>query len=197
MAAGLALVPEDRQQQGLVLPMSVRDNLSLAALSDLQRGGFIRRRAERCLATEQIDRLRIKVADPRAAVATLSGGNQQKVVLGKWLARRPHVLILDEPTRGVDVGAKAQVHRLIRQLATQGLATLLISSDLSEVLSLSDRILVMRAGRIVGELDGAHATQSEVLELALPDASESATEGATDTAAVSPATSVWNRRKPE
>jgi ABC-type sugar transport system ATPase subunit len=172
MRYGLALVPEDRQHEGLVLPMGVGANLSLAMLPSLTRAGVIDRTEERELAERQVTDLSIKTAGLEVAAETLSGGNQQKVVLGKWLARRPRVLILDEPTRGVDVGAKAQLHRRIRQLAAEGMATLMISSDLPEVLSISDRILVMRGGRLVGELPGASATPENVLALALPDRRE-------------------------
>jgi ABC-type sugar transport system ATPase subunit len=115
-------------------------------------------------------RLSIKAAGPHVPAETLSGGNQQKIVLGKWLAHKPKLLILDEPTRGVDVGAKAQVHRIVRELAENGMATLVISSEMQELLSLCDRLLVVRDGRIVGELSCATATQEEVLALALPDA---------------------------
>ena len=124
---------------------------------------------ERELVDEQMAHLQVKAASPDVAAATLSGGNQQKLVIGKWLASRPRVLILDEPTRGVDVGAKAQVHHLIRQLAAEGIATLMISSELPELLAMSDRILVMREGRLVGELAGGTAQQADVLQLALPD----------------------------
>ena len=169
MTAGLALVPEDRQHEGLVLAMSVGENLSLAMLPQLRRGGLINRRQERTLVDQQLQELQIRASGPHIAVETLSGGNQQKVVLGKWLATRPKLLILDEPTRGIDVGAKAQVHRTIRQLAELGVAFLIISSELPELLSISDRILVMRQGRLVGELSGPSATQVQVLRLALPD----------------------------
>lgn len=172
MAQGLALVPEDRQHEGLVLPMPVAANVSLAALSSLSRAGFINRRREQQLVEQQVQDLSIKTAGTGVAAETLSGGNQQKVVVGKWLARRPRVLILDEPTRGVDVAAKSQLHRLIRQLAADGMATLLISSELPELLSISDRILVMREGRLAGELDGRMATPEQVLALALPDERE-------------------------
>ncbi|MBX3438984.1 MAG: sugar ABC transporter ATP-binding protein [Planctomycetaceae bacterium] len=172
IAQGLALVPEDRQHEGLVLPMTVGSNLSLAALSSLTRGGLINRPQERQLVQRQVEDLSIRTDGTQVATETLSGGNQQKVVLGKWLARRPQVLILDEPTRGVDVGAKAQLHRRIRELAREGMATLLISSDLPEILSICDRILVMREGRLAGELTGETATPEQVLALALPDERE-------------------------
>jgi rhamnose transport system ATP-binding protein len=168
MGAGLGLVPEDRQHQGLVLPMSVAANLSLAVLRSLSRHGLVDRRAESALVSRLVAELQVKAASPRVPANTLSGGNQQKLVIGKWLAREPRILILDEPTRGVDVGAKAEVHRLIRRLVGQGTAVLLISSELPEILTMSDRVLVMREGRIAGELPGATASQEQVLELALP-----------------------------
>lgn len=168
MAAGIALVPEDRQHEGLVLPMTIGENLSMAILPDLTRWGLLEGRRERERILEQIEKLTVKTDDHRLPANSLSGGNQQKVVLGKWLANQPRLLILDEPTRGVDVGAKAEIHRLIRTLTTQGMATLVISSDLPELLALSDRILVMCEGRVTGELDGATANQEDVLRLALP-----------------------------
>jgi rhamnose transport system ATP-binding protein len=166
--AGVALVPEDRQHEGLVLPMSVASNLTLAVLKRVSRLGLLCSQQEKAVASEQIDRLGIKVADDDNPVSLLSGGNQQKVVLGRWLASEPRVLILDEPTRGVDVGAKAQVHRLVRELAASGMATLVISSDLTEVLSIADRILVMREGSIVGEFPGWSVSQEQLLERMLP-----------------------------
>jgi ABC-type sugar transport system ATPase subunit len=165
---GLGLVPEDRQHEGLVLPMSVSENLSLAVLRSLTRAGLVDRRSERELVRHLVDELHVAAPGPAAPAETLSGGNQQKLVLGKWLAARPRVLILDEPTRGVDVAAKAQVHRLICKLAADGMAALVISSELPELLSICDRILVLRDGRISGELDGKTATQEQVLQLALP-----------------------------
>jgi rhamnose transport system ATP-binding protein len=150
--AGLALLPEDRSKQGLVLPFSVKDNLTLAYLRALQRGGFIDEGAEYTLADRFIDSLRIRTPGPDVPTLNLSGGNQQKVVLGKWLAVNPKVLILDEPTQGVDVGAKMEIHRLADELVGEGLGILLISSDLPEVLGMADRILVMHRGRLVAEL---------------------------------------------
>lgn len=168
LSAGLALVPEDRQHEGLVLPMSVGANISLAVLKDLASGGLVNGRTERGLVARLMNELQVKAAHQDIPAETLSGGNQQKLVIGKWLASQPQVLILDEPTRGVDVGAKAQVHRLIRELAAKGLATLMISSDMTEVLSVSDRIIVLCEGRIAGEMSGSEATQEKVLDLALP-----------------------------
>jgi ABC-type sugar transport system ATPase subunit len=168
MARGIALVPEDRQHLGLVLPMTVGENLSMAVLQSLTRGGFISGSRVRELSNRMMHQLSIKAASASVPTETLSGGNQQKVMLGKWLAPAPKVLLLDEPTRGIDVGAKAEVHRLVRELAAKGMATLLISSELPELLSLSDRIVVIRQGRISGELSQAEATQEKLLELALP-----------------------------
>jgi ABC-type sugar transport system ATPase subunit len=170
--AGIALVPEDRQHEGLVLPMAIGENLTLAVLRSLGSGPFLNDAREDAVARRFIGDLGIKTPGPELPVNALSGGNQQKVVLGKWLATEPRLLILDEPTKGVDVGAKAEVYRLIRNLAAQGLGVLLISSDLPEILQLADRILVMSEGRLRGELSGGTATQEAVLELALPDAQE-------------------------
>ena len=167
-ARGVALVPEDRQQQGLVLPLSVGQNLLLAVQGSLTRAGFRSPAREKSVVGELMQSLGVKAAGPDAAASTLSGGNQQKLSLGKWLATEPRVLLLDEPTRGVDVGAKAEVYRLVRRLAREGMATLLISSDLPEILALSDRILVMREGRMAGELPRAGATEEKILALALP-----------------------------
>ncbi len=170
---GVALLPEDRQHEGLHLPLSVRENLAMAATPS--QTALIDRQAEAKSASDLVERLSIKTASDLAAVASLSGGNQQKVLLGKWLATQPKVLILDEPTRGVDVGAKDQIHRLIGKLAEEGVAVLVISSEMNEVLALGDRILVMRQGRLAGELAGTEATQEKILELALPRESDEAT----------------------
>jgi rhamnose transport system ATP-binding protein len=158
MALGLALVPEDRRGRGLVLLHSVAHNLSLPALAGLAAAGIISRRRERVAVRDSMRALAIQAASPQAEAGTLSGGNQQKIVIGKWLLTRPRILILDEPTRGIDVGAKAEVHALIDRLAAEGLAILLISSELPEVLGMSDRVLVMREGRIVAEFPGTQAT---------------------------------------
>lgn len=172
MSAGLSLVPEDRQHEGLILPMSVGANLSMAVLGKLTNRGLVDPRLERDLVEKLMSDLLIKAASQEFPAETLSGGNQQKLVIGKWIAAKPQVLILDEPTRGVDIAAKAQVHRLIRNLASKGLATLIISSDMNEVLSISDRIIVMREGRISGEIRGREATREMVLDLALPQEKE-------------------------
>jgi ABC-type sugar transport system ATPase subunit len=165
MEAGVALVPEDRKRQGLVLSMSALANTTLPTLKALSRFLFVRRRAERGLARAYFERLRVRVSALDALAAGLSGGTQQKLVLAKWLAARCRILILDEPTRGVDVGAKAEIHVLIDELASAGNAVLLISSELPEVLHLSTRIIVVRSGRIAGELPRAEATQSALMRL--------------------------------
>jgi ABC-type sugar transport system ATPase subunit len=165
MRAGVALVPEDRKRQGCVLGMPCRANVSMAMLDRLRRAGMLDRRKEKQVAAQYFDQLRVKAASLEAPVHSLSGGNQQKIVLAKWLARGGRLLIVDEPTRGVDVGAKAAIHALIDELAQRGMAILLISSELPEVLNLSSRIVVMRAGQIVGELPRAEASQEIILRL--------------------------------
>ncbi|MCS6849421.1 MAG: sugar ABC transporter ATP-binding protein [Anaerolineae bacterium] len=167
MALGIAYVPEDRKNQGLLVQMNVRENATLAVLRQLLRRGFVDYDAERRLTQEYVDLLRIRTPSLSQRVGNLSGGNQQKVVVAKWLASKPRVLILDEPTRGIDVGAKAEIHRLMSALAQQGLGILMISSELPEILGMSDRVLVMRQGEIVAELDRAHATQEAVIAAAM------------------------------
>jgi ribose transport system ATP-binding protein len=162
---GVGLVPEDRKRQGIVPSASALHNISLATLERLARLTWVRRAIERVQGRTFFDRLRVRAPHIDAIVAGLSGGNQQKVVLARWLAARSRVLILDEPTRGVDVGAKAEIHALIGELAAQGTAILLISSELPEILSLSDRILVLREGRLVGEIARRDATQEGLLRL--------------------------------
>ncbi|GAA4514104.1 MULTISPECIES: sugar ABC transporter ATP-binding protein [Nonomuraea] len=166
MAAGLALVPEDRRQQGLVMELSIERNIGLTGLRSLRRGLTISRAAERDRARDWAVRLRLKFAGLGDGVGVLSGGNQQKVVLAKWLATGPSVLIVDEPTRGIDVGTKAEVHRLLSELAGQGIAVLMISSDLPEVLGMADRVLVMHEGRITAEIPRAEATEESVMSAA-------------------------------
>jgi ABC-type sugar transport system ATPase subunit len=163
---GIVLVPEDRKLQGLVLILSVRENITLPVLSRLARFGFPLRREEERLATSFVERLRIRTPSLEQRVVNLSGGNQQKVVLARALATDPKVLILDEPTRGIDVGAKAEVHTLIAELAEAGMGILLISSELPEVLSMSHRVLVMNSGRIVAEFPREEATEERVLAAA-------------------------------
>ena len=159
---GIAYVPEDRGTQGLVRPMTVRENVSLSVFSRIAHGGFIDAAAERRLADEAVAQFSIRTAGIEQIVGKLSGGNQQKIVLGKWLATNPRVLILDEPTRGIDVGAKAEIHRIMGELAKQGLAILMISSELPEVLGMSDRVLVVREGRIAAEFTRAEALPERV-----------------------------------
>lgn len=161
--AGVGLLPEDRKRQGLVLSMNCRENTSLAMLGPLSRFGVLRRGEERRLAGHYRDRLRVKTPSNEALISGLSGGNQQKIALAKWLARECDVLIVDEPTRGVDVGAKAEIHALLDELACQGLALLVISSELPEVMALSRRILVFRGGRISGELSREHFSQPALM----------------------------------
>jgi ribose transport system ATP-binding protein len=163
IAAGIAMVPEDRKELALFLEKPVRWNISLVRLHALARLGIVRRGRERALAATQIERLRVRTPRLEAPVRVLSGGNQQKTVLARWLAARPRLLILDEPTHGVDVGAKAEIATLVRSLARDGVAILLISSELPEILSLSDRILVMRGGRIAAALDRADANERVVM----------------------------------
>jgi ribose transport system ATP-binding protein len=170
--AGLALVPEDRKQEGLVLEMAVRENMSLVALRAESRAGFIDTAAERQLAAEMIPALAIKTPGDRQAVQFLSGGNQQKVVLAKWLAMKPKVLLLDEPTRGIDVGAKAEIYDLVHRLAGEGLAVLFVSSEMEEILSLADRALVMHEGRLAGGLSRGELTEENVMRLAAGGAAE-------------------------
>ncbi len=167
MALGIAYVSEDRRKLGLVMSLPIFANISLASLGRLLgRLGLIDRRQERALAESYRDRLAIRSPDTGIEVGKLSGGNQQKVMLAKWLETRPRILIFDEPTRGIDVGAKAEVHNIIRKLAAEGVAVLVISSDLPEVMALADRVLVMREGRQAGILDIAGATQEGVIGLA-------------------------------
>jgi ABC-type sugar transport system ATPase subunit len=169
IAKGIGFAPEDRKNEGLVLIRSVLENASLAILRQLSRFHFVRKRLERTVVASYVDKLRVQTPSLDQEVGKLSGGNQQKVVLSRWLAAKPKVLILDEPTRGIDIGAKAEIYRLIDELAHDGLGIMLISSELPEVLGLSDRIYVMQNGRITGELSGASATEEAVLELAMVD----------------------------
>lgn len=163
---GIGLVPEDRKQQALVLQLAVRENIILAKLNDLTRAGFVRREQERSLVQQFIDTLQIRTPSMEQKVVNLSGGNQQKVVLAKWLALEPKILLVDEPTRGVDVGAKAEVHHLLNRLAQRGVAILMISSELPEIIGMSDRVLVMRQGTIAGELTREEATQERIMAMA-------------------------------
>jgi ribose transport system ATP-binding protein len=169
MKAGLAMVPESRKDQGLVLGRSVRENVALASLGSRQRAGFVRGGAEREAAGAMLGGLDVRGSDLGGPVWTLSGGNQQKVLFGKWLMDRPKVLMVDEPTRGVDVGAKGQIHQLLVELAAEGMAVLVVSSEVEEVLGLAHRVLVMRHGRFVGEFARGRATPEQVVALAFAD----------------------------
>lgn len=164
--SGIALITEDRKNQGLVLSMSVGDNVSLAVLGNLSRGSFISSVKEQSLVDQQIADLRIKTPHAAQLVRNLSGGNQQKVVIGKWLSIKPKLLIMDEPTRGVDIGAKVEIYQIMNRLASEGVAILMVSSELPEVLGMSDRIVVMCRGRIAAELTKQEATQEKIMAYA-------------------------------
>jgi ribose transport system ATP-binding protein len=163
---GVGLLTEDRKQQGLFLHMAVRDNIVMAILSRLTQGPRTNRRKETEVAQRYIDGMNIKASSQEQLTINLSGGTQQKVVLGKWMATQPRVLIFDEPTRGIDVGAKVEIYKMMNDLARQGVAILMVSSELPEILGMSDRILVMRGGRIQGELTRAEATEEKIMEFA-------------------------------
>jgi len=164
---GIYLIPENRRTEGLVIEMSVRENVSLPSLLSFSRLGLIQRRQEEQAARQQVDSLRIKTPDVETRVLNLSGGTQQKVVLGKWLAMKPRVMIFDEPTRGIDVGAKAEIYRIMRELAQNGAVILMISSDMEEVLNVSDRIAVMHEGEIAGILGRDDCNEQNVMQLAV------------------------------
>jgi ABC-type sugar transport system ATPase subunit len=173
MNHGIAYVPEDRGTQGLVRQMRIRENVSMSVLRAIRAGVFINRREERNLASSTIKQLNIRAYSMEQVVNKLSGGNQQKVVVGKWLASKPRILIMDEPTRGIDVGAKAEIHRLMSELAREGLAVLMISSELPEILGMSDRILVMRGGKIVAEFSREDATQERIATAMMSESASS------------------------
>jgi ribose transport system ATP-binding protein len=173
MDAGLALVPESRKEQGLVMARSVRENMALASLSARRAGPFVRLSAEQAAVKEMSASVDVRAARSEATIDTLSGGNQQKALFGKWLLRSPQALLIDEPTRGVDVAAKAQIHQLIVDLAAKGMAVVCVSSEIEELLGLSHRVLVMRHGRVVG--DFPRGTRREVvIATAFGDEGESA-----------------------
>ncbi|NUR87755.1 MAG: sugar ABC transporter ATP-binding protein [Nonomuraea sp.] len=176
MEAGLGLVPEDRKGQGLVLGADVGENLGLVTLGRATHAGFVDRSGQRKAAGEIAKQLGVRMSGLGQEVRTLSGGNQQKIVIGKWLLADAGVLILDEPTRGIDVGAKVEIYQLINSLTASGHAVLIISSDLPEVIGMSDRILVMARGRLVGEIPAARATQDSVMELAVADVEDARVE---------------------
>jgi rhamnose transport system ATP-binding protein len=167
---GIGYLPEDRRRHGVIAELSIAANSSLASLEAVSRAGLIDRDAERDKAVQQMRQLRVKAPSPSAEVGTLSGGNQQKVALARWLRRRLQVMIVDEPTQGVDVGSKAEIHALMQDLAEQGLAIVMISSELPEILGMSDRVVVMRGGTVAGILAREEATQERILGLTLLDA---------------------------
>jgi D-xylose transport system ATP-binding protein len=172
--AGLGMVPEDRKRHGIVPLLGVGDNITLATLQHYARGGRIDRQRELQAIEAQIAARRVKTASPALPIARLSGGNQQKAVLAKLLLARPKVLILDEPTRGVDVGAKAEIYRLIFELAAQGVSIILVSSEMPEVLGMADRVLVMGEGRLRGDFINQGLTQEQVLAAAIDAAPRAA-----------------------
>ena len=168
MLHGMGFVPEDRKLQGLVLGMSVGKNSTLAALKKVaNKAGFINHKQEKEMADKFVKALEVKTPSNDQLVKNLSGGNQQKVVIAKWLANNPDILILDEPTRGIDVGAKKEIHQLMSDLANQGVAIIMISSELPEVLGMSDRVVVMHEGHIKGELSREEADQVSIMKMAV------------------------------
>ncbi len=166
---GIALVTEDRKGEGLVLPMTVKANMTLSTLEQVSAGPFVKRHTENQTVDEMIATLRIKTHHSNQRVETLSGGNQQKIVLAKWLLTKPNILILDEPTRGIDIGAKTEIYKLMHRLTEEGYSIIMISSEMPEVLGMSDRIVVFCDGRITGVLNAEEATQEKILSLATPD----------------------------
>jgi ribose transport system ATP-binding protein len=168
IAAGLALAPEDRKQEGLVLPLSVAANISMSSLEKTKRWGMLSPRKEQQLAGDYATRLKVKTPSLRQRVRNLSGGNQQKVVLSKWLATNPKVLLLDEPTRGIDINSKREIYVLIEELAAQGLGVIMVSSELPEILAIADRIVVLSEGRKTAEFSRSEATEERILKAALP-----------------------------
>ncbi len=174
IALGLAFVPEDRALAGIFRTLAVEQNVTAAVPNKIAPGGFIRRALEKALAADSIRKLRIRLASPRQPIGELSGGNQQKTILARWLLTDPTVLILDEPTRGIDIGVKAEFYDMIGELAASGRAILLISSELPELLALCDRVLVMSEGRLTADIPRAEATQERIMAAAVPQAREAA-----------------------
>jgi ribose transport system ATP-binding protein/rhamnose transport system ATP-binding protein len=168
MAAGISMLPEDRKEGGLFMDFTIARNVVAANLAAYTHSGLLSEAEMRRASQRYVDELRVATPGVNREVRDLSGGNQQKVLLAKWLARDPRILIVDEPTRGVDVGSKADIYRILRELAANGMALLVVSSDLPEVLALAHRIIVMAEGRMIGELDAATATEIAILELAAP-----------------------------
>ena len=164
ISRGISLVPEDRKAQGLVLGMNCRDNMTLPQVDDLKAGPFVSDGAEVAIFDQYRDRLDIRTPGWKQLVGNLSGGNQQKIVIGKWLSMHPNVLIVDEPTRGIDVGSKSEIHNLIRDLAAQGYAVIVISSEMPEVLHVSDRIIAMYSGRIMRTFTSEEVTEDNLIQ---------------------------------
>jgi ribose transport system ATP-binding protein len=167
IAHGIYLISEDRRRTGLILDMAIRENITLPALSGYASAGLVDRRSESKTAWQMCDRLKIKAPSVEAKVSNLSGGNQQKVVLAKWLSLDPKVLILDEPTRGIDIGAKAEIYELMRSLAERGVSIIMISSDMEEILGESDRVAVMHEGAITGILERGECNEEAIMRLAI------------------------------
>lgn len=166
--AGIALVPEDRKKDGLVLGLDVRTNICLASLEEMEHGFLLTEKSESTVAQKYIDELRIKTSSERQVAKNLSGGNQQKIVIAKWLAKKPKILLLDEPTRGVDVGAKNEIYKLILELSKTGMAIIMVSSELPEILAVSDRVLVMCEGTLTAEIPIEQASENNILKAAIP-----------------------------
>ena len=164
---GIAYVTEDRKQEGLVLEMSIAHNITLSSMKELSRGVFVRQSEERRIVKEQIEKLRIKLNSPRQMVKSLSGGNQQKVVLAKWMMKNPKLLILDEPTRGIDIGAKSEIYKLMCEYVEKGNSIIMISSEMPEVMGMADRILVLSNGKMGGELNKSEFSQEHIMQMAV------------------------------
>jgi len=162
----MGLVTEDRKSQGLAMLLDIAANITGTALSEVTRSGLVDRRLEAEIAAREIERYRIACRGPATKIATMSGGNQQKVIVARWARICQSLLILDEPTRGIDVGAKAEIYRIMRELAASGVAILMISSELTEVIGMADRVIVMREGCVTGELSGGAATEENIMHLA-------------------------------
>jgi ribose transport system ATP-binding protein len=163
-----ALVPEDRKKDGLVLGLDVRTNICLASLEEMEQGFLLTNSRQSNLAQKYIGELRIKTSSENQVAKNLSGGNQQKIVIAKWLAKNPKILLLDEPTRGVDVGAKNEIYKLIMELSKTGMAIIMVSSELPEILAVSDRVLVMSEGSLTAEIPIEQATENNILKAAIP-----------------------------
>jgi ribose transport system ATP-binding protein len=166
--SGLALVPEDRKKDGLVLGLDVNSNISITTLQSIEKGGLLSQKKETALANKYIKELQIKTPSGTQKARNLSGGNQQKIVIAKWLATHPKVLMLDEPTRGIDINAKNEIYKLIMELAGEGLGIIVVSSELPEILAISDRILVMSEGCMTAEIAASDASEDSILKAAIP-----------------------------